>query len=108
MSLTQQIITIALCAAATMFTRFFPFAVFSSSRPIPKFVQYLGKALPCAIFGMLIVYCLKDISLLKGGHGIPEGLGILATVIVHRIKGNMLLSILCGTVCYMAVLHIFA
>jgi branched-subunit amino acid transport protein AzlD len=57
---------------------------------------------------MLIVYCLKDVSLLKGSHGIPEGLGILATVIVHRIKGSMLLSILFGTVCYMLVLHTFA
>jgi branched-subunit amino acid transport protein AzlD len=108
MNLTQQIITIALCAAATMFTRFFPFMVFSSDKPAPRFVQYLGKALPCAIFGMLVIYCLKDVSLLKGSHGIPEGLGILATVITHRLKGNMLLSILCGTVCYMIVLHLFA
>ncbi|MGN0194095.1 MAG: branched-chain amino acid transporter permease [Pseudoramibacter sp.] len=108
MSLTQQIITIALCASATMFTRFFPFVVFSSDKPAPRFVQYLGKALPCAIFGMLVVYCLKDVSLLKGSHGIPEALGILVTAAVHRIKGSMLLSILCGTVCYMIVLHLFA
>ena len=71
MTLTEQIITIALCAVATMLTRFLPFWVFSSKKPTPKFIQYLGKALPAAIFGMLVVYCLKDVQFATGFHGAP-------------------------------------
>lgn len=59
MTLTQQVITIALCALGTMATRFLPFLLFSSRKPTPGYIQYLGKALPAAIFGMLVVYCLK-------------------------------------------------
>ena len=57
MTLSQQIITIAMCVLGTMLTRFLPFAVFSSKRPTPPYIQYLGKVLPGAIFSMLVVYC---------------------------------------------------
>jgi len=63
MTLTEQIITIAICVFGTMLTRFLPFLVFSSKKPTPEYVQYLGKALPCAVFGMLVIYCLKNVSL---------------------------------------------
>ena len=62
MTLLQQIITIAMCVAATMLTRFLPFMVFRSDRPTPKYIQYLGKVLPGAIFGMLVVYCVRNVS----------------------------------------------
>ena len=48
MTLSQQIITIAMCVLGTMLTRFLPFAVFSSKRPTPPYIQYLGKVLPGA------------------------------------------------------------
>lgn len=105
MTLSQQIITIALCVAGTMLTRFLPFLVFSSKKPTPKYVQYLGKALPCAIFGMLVVYCLKNVSVLSGSHGLPELIAIAATVALHRWRGQMLLSIAGGTVCYMLLVQ---
>ena len=105
MTFSQQIITIALCSLATMFTRFAPFLLFSSKKPTPAFVRYLGKALPGAVFGLLVVYCLKNVSLLQGSHGIPEFLGILATVVLHLTRKNMLLSIAGGTVCYMVLLQ---
>ena len=60
MTLTQQIITIALCALGTMITRFLPFLVFREDKPTPAFVQYIGRYLPPAVFGMLVVYCLKN------------------------------------------------
>ena len=106
MTTTQQIITIALCALATMATRFLPFLVFSGKRPTPKYIQYLGNALPAAIFGMLVVYCLKNINILSGNHGLPELLAILITSALHLWKRQMLLSIAGGTVCYMVLIHL--
>ena len=101
MTLPQQIITIALCVAGTMLTRFLPFLVFSPKKPTPRFVQYLGKALPCAIFGMLIIYCLKNVDMLSGSHGMPELIAIAVTVGLHLWRRQMLLSIAGGTLCYM-------
>jgi len=105
MTLTQQIITISLCAAGTMLTRFLPFLVFRADKPTPKYVQYIGNALPGAIFGMLVVYCLKDVSILGGSHGIPEAIAIAVVIALHLWKRNMLLSIAGGTVCYMLLLQ---
>lgn len=105
MTLPQQIITIVFCVLATQITRFLPFLVFSSKKQTPGFVQYLGKALPLAIFGMLIVYCLKDVKISTGSHGIPEAIAILLTILVHRWKRQMLLSIAAGTLCYMLLVQ---
>ncbi|MGI6032711.1 MAG: branched-chain amino acid transporter permease [Coriobacteriales bacterium] len=105
MTLVEQVITIGLCVAATMSTRFLPFLVFSSKRPTPKYITYLGKALPGAIFGMLIIYCLKDVSILQGTHGIPELIAIAVTVLVEKRWMNMLVSIASGTVCYMLLVQ---
>ena len=89
----------------TMLTRFLPFAVFSSKRPTPPYIQYLGKVLPGAIFSMLVVYCLRHVSLLQGSHGLPELIAILLTVGLHLWKRQMLLSIAGGTVCYMLLIQ---
>ncbi len=105
MTLTQEIVTIALCAFGTMITRFLPFIVFRSDKPTPKYIQYIGNALPPAIFGMLVIYCLKDVSLLGGSHGIPEAIAIIAVIALHLWKRNMLLSIAGGTVCYMLLVQ---
>lgn len=101
MTFTQEVITIGLCVLGTMATRFLPFLIFSSQKPTPPLIQYLGKALPSAIFGMLVIYCLKNVSILSGSHGIPELLAIAATVALHLWKRQMLLSIAGGTACFM-------
>lgn len=101
MTLTQQIITIAICSLGTMATRFLPFFIFSDKRPTPAYIEYLGKALPAAIFGMLVVYCLKNVSILTGTHGLPELIAIVVTVGLHLWRKQMLISIAGGTVCYM-------
>jgi len=106
MTLAQEVITVALCALATMLTRFLPFLVFREDRPTPKYIQYLGKALPAAIFGMLVVYCLKNVTLLSGSHGLPELIAIAVTVALHFWQRKMLLSILGGTVCYMLLVQL--
>lgn len=105
MTLTQEIITISLCAAGTMLTRFLPFIVFRADKPTPKYVRYIGNALPGAIFGMLVVYCLKDVTILGGNHGIPEAIAIVAVIALHLWRRNMLISIAGGTVCYMLLLQ---
>lgn len=106
MTLAQRLITIALCALATMTTRFLPFLVFSDKRPTPKYITYLGKALPAAIFSMLVVYCLRNVSVLTGSHGLPELIAIAVTVALHLWKRQMLLSIAGGTVSYMLLVQL--
>ena len=105
MSPAQEFITIALMAAGTMITRFLPFIIFGDKRETPAFVRYLGQALPPAIFGMLIIYCLRHVSLLSGNHGLPEFLAILVTVVLHLWKRRMLLSIAGGTISYMLLIQ---
>jgi branched-subunit amino acid transport protein AzlD len=97
--------TIGLCVLGTMMTRFLPFLIFSEKRPTPPFVQYIGKYLPSAVFGMLVVYCLKDVSFVSGTHGIPELIAIAVIVVLHKWKRQMLLSIAGGTACYMLLLN---
>lgn len=101
MPLWQQIATIVLCALGTMITRFLPFLIFKPGSRLPSYVKYLGKALPSAVFALLVVYCLKDVSILTGSHGIPEALGMGLTTILHQWKRQMLLSMAGGTVFYM-------
>ncbi len=106
MTLTEQIITIAVLALGTMATRFLPFLIFRDNKPTPKYVQYLGKALPAAIFGMLVVYCLKSVNVLAYSYGLPELIAILVTVGLHLWKRQTLLSIAGGTVCYMLLVQV--
>ena len=103
--MTQQLLTIALCALATILTRFLPFVLFSGNRPTPRYVLYLGAALPPAIFAMLVVYCLKGVRLFSGSHGLPEAIAIIVITALHLWKKNTLLSIGAGTVCYMLLMQ---
>ena len=104
MTLTQQIITIAMVVLGTMLTRFLPFLLFPAGKPTPKYIQYLGRVLPASVFGLLVIYCLKNVSVFTGSHGIPELLAILL-VVVHLWKRQMLLSIAGGTVFYMILVQ---
>ena len=106
MTLTQQIITVAMVVLGTAVTRFLPFLIFPAGKPTPKYVQYLGKVLPAAVFGLLVVYSLKDVSILTGSHGIPELISILLVIILHVWKRQMLPSIAGGTVCYMLLVQL--
>lgn len=106
MTLTQQLITIGMVVLGTLLTRFLPFLLFPAGKPTPKYVRYLGQVLPAAIFGLLVVYCLKNVSLLAGSHGLPEAIAIAVVVALHRWKGQMLLSIAGGTVCYMLLVQL--
>ncbi len=104
MTLAQRIVTIALCVLATVSTRSLPFVLFSGKKT-PGFIQYLGKALPAAVFGMLVVYSLKNTDLSSASHGLPEALALAATVGLHLWRKQMLLSIAGGTAMYMILVQ---
>ena len=106
MTLTQQILTIGAVVLGTMLTRFLPFLVFPADRPTPKFIQYLGRVLPGAVFALLIVYCLRSVDLWQGSHGLSEAISIGVVVALHCWKRQMLLSIAGGTVCYMLLVQL--
>ena len=105
MTLSEEIITIGMCVLATVITRFLPFVLFSGKGESPKFIQYLGKALPAAIFALLVVYCLKNVDILSGSHGIPEAVSIAVVAALHLWKRKILLSMAGGTLCYMILLQ---
>jgi branched-subunit amino acid transport protein AzlD len=106
MTTPEVLATIAVAAAVTAALRFAPFLVFGSGKQTPKLVAYLGKVLPFAIMGMLVVYCMKDVSVKAYPHGIPELLGCLVVALLHIWKRNTLLSIAAGTVSYMLMVQL--
>lgn len=106
MTLTQQLITIAMISLGTMIMRFLPFIIFPAGKPTPKYIQYLGKVLPGAVFGMLVIYCLKNVSIINSPHGIPELIAIAVVVVLHLWKKQMILSMGAGTIVYMLLVQL--
>ena len=106
MTLSEEIITIGMCVLATLLTRFLPFIVFSEKKKTPKFIEYLGKALPAAIFALLVVYCLKNVDVTAGNHGIPEFISVAVVTVLHLWKRKILLSMAGGTLCYMLLVQL--
>ena len=94
---------IGVMALVTVFLRFLPFLVFR--KRTPKYITYLGRVLPPAIIGMLVIYCLKDVDFLSAPFGLPELLGCAIVACLHIWKRNSLLSIGLGTVCYMVLVQ---
>lgn len=105
MNTMEHMIIILVCALATMLTRFLPFLLFPAGKPTPRFIRYLSFALPSAVFSMLVVYCLKSVSIIDGSHGIPELIAILVVVGLHLWKKQTLLSIAGGTLIYMLMVQ---
>ena len=99
----RSVILIAVMAAVTMLLRFLPFLVFR--KETPPYIVYLGRVLPPAIIGMLVVYCLKDVSLLEKPSGLPELIAAACVVCAQVLKRNSLLSILAGTAIYMVLIQ---
>jgi len=100
MTTVQMWITILIVGFATMLTRFLPFVLFPGGKKVPAFVSYLGRVLPYAAMGLLVVYCLKGVPT-SPVYGMPELLGVAAVALLHIWKGNTFLSIGLGTVFYM-------
>lgn len=102
----HDILLIVVAALVTMATRFLPFLIFNGKKETPKLITYLGQVLPYAIIGMLVVYCMKDVSFLTAPFGIPELLACIVVAVLHIWKRNTLLSIGAGTVFYMLLVQL--
>ena len=96
-----------MCVLGTQITRWLPFLLFSTKKEPPRFVNYLGKALPGAVFGMLVIYCFRNIDVFGSMHALPEACGVLATVLAHVWTKNFFVSIIVGTAVYMVLLRVF-
>ena len=102
----QVLIMIFAIAFGTMLTRFTPFFLFPEKKEPPKIVVYLGKVLPASMMGLLVVYCLRNVSIIDGTHGLPELIAIIVIVILHKWKSNVLLSIGVSTLVYMFLIQV--
>ena len=97
---------IAVASIVTMLIRAFPFAVFGGDKKRPAVIDYLADVLPYAIMGMLVVYCLKNVSLVTAPHGLSELIACVLVVLLHLWKRNTLLSIIAGTAAYMFLIQV--
>lgn len=101
----HDILVVAVAAGVTAALRFLPFLIFREGKPLPQWLSHLGRVLPCAIMGMLVIYCLKSISFLSAPFGIPQLLGCAVVALLHIWKRNTLLSIGIGTLFYMILVQ---
>ena len=105
MTTTQLLIMISLIVLGTVITRLLPFILFPAGRKTPEYVQYLGRVLPGAAIGMLLVYCLKAVNVLAFPYGLPELIALACVILLHLWKRQVLLSIAAGTIVYMLLLQ---
>ena len=106
MTSIQALITILAIAAGTPFTRWLPFWLFPEKKDPPAVVLYLGKVLPPAMMGLLVVYSLRNTDILSGSHGLPEAIAVTVTAGLHLWRRSTLLSILAGTAVYMLLVQL--
>ena len=106
LSPAQTLGIILAVAAGTQLTRWLPFWLFPEKRDPPPVVAYLGRVLPPAMMGLLVVYCLKSVTPFAGSRGIPEAIALLVTVGLHKWKHETLLSVAGGTLCYVLLVQL--
>lgn len=97
-------VLVIVMAAMTMLLRFLPFILFG--RGTPRYITYIGKVLPAAAIGMLVVYCLRNTEVIAAPHGAPEFISLIIVVLLQAWKRNTIISILAGTVVYMLLVQL--
>lgn len=102
---SQTLITIVMLVIGTVATRALPFFLFPPTKETPSYILYLGKVLPYAVIGLLVVFCLKSVSLTTNPFGLPEFIAIVGISILHVWRNNTLLSIGFGTLLYMGLVQ---
>ncbi|TGY41377.1 branched-chain amino acid transporter AzlD [Clostridium sartagoforme] len=102
----QILITILMVVIGTMITRFLPFIIFKNHNKDNKYINYLGEVLPYAAIGLLVIYCLKNVSFTSTSLWLPEAIAIVCIIGLHYWKENTLLSIGAGTVIYMFLVQV--
>lgn len=106
MNIWQMLALVAVMALAVLLLRGAPFLLFPAHKPTPRYILFLGKFLPFAIMGLLIVYCLKGVCLVSYPFGLPEAIALAYVAAVHIWKKNTLLSIGGGTLLYMLLVQV--
>lgn len=101
----QTLLTILAVTLGTLLTRFLPFLLFPNSSKTPKLIRYLGRVLPYAVMGLLVVYCLRNVTVTAVPFGVPEAIAVLCVAGLHLWRKNTLLSIGVGTALYMALVQ---
>ncbi len=104
-SFCRSVVIIVLVALTTLATRAIPFILFPEGKKIPKAVEYLGKVLPPAVIGMLVIYCFKSVNPFSFPFGLPELISVSVVILLHIWKRNNLLSIGTGTILYMVLIQ---
>ena len=105
MTTIEIAVTIGIVALVTLATRALPFIVFGADRPLPPYIRYLSTVLPTAVIAMLVVYCLKGISLTSAPYGMPEFISLAFLTVIHRRFKKILLSIGGSTALYMILVQ---
>lgn len=105
MPLYQQFITIGVAVLGTVLTRFLPYILFPEGKKSPRVINYLGKVLAPAVFGLLVIYCLRNVNFAGAHHGLPELISIAVVIALFVWKKGMILPMAGGTVCYMLLVH---
>lgn len=105
-SVGRSLVIIAAVAGTIFLTRLIPFLFFPKGKEVPHLVRYLGRVLPPAVMGMLVVYCLRGIDVLHTPYGLPELIAVAVVILLHVWKRNNLLSIGAGTVLYMFLVQV--
>ena len=102
---THAMIIMLVMGGCVILTRILPVLIFGRSAQIPEFILYLGKVIPYTAMGLLIVYCLRDVSILGGTHGLPELIAMIVVVTSYLWKRNTIVSVVLGTAVYMVLLQ---
>ncbi len=105
MTTSQEIITFLVILLGTVLTRFLPYILFPEGRTVPGFIKYLGKVLAPAVFGLLVIYCLRNVSFVSGSYGVPEIISLAVVTVLYLWKRGMVLPMAGGTICYMLLVQ---
>lgn len=105
LTVIQTLVIILAIALGTQVSRWLPFLAFSGRKETPEFIKYLGRVLPPALMGLLVVYCFKNTPIFTGSHGLPELIAALFVVLTYEWKENLLISVGGGTVAYMLLVQ---
>ncbi len=102
----QAAATVAIIALTTLLIRVAPFVLFPKAQKTPPFIRYLGRVLPHAVMGMLVVYCFKTVNFARQPFGLPEVLAALTAMGLHLLKRSVILSIAASTILYLVLLKV--
>ena len=106
LTVPQTLITIAAIALGVQISRWLPFIAFSGKKEMPQFIKYLGRVLPPALMGLIVVYCFKSTPILAGNHGLPELIASAVVILTYKWKENLLISVGGGTLVYMLLIQL--